>query len=72
VRLIQTVRGVGLRASHHVTFRSRVITATVPPRPCAVILACFASFLTTRNSLIHSVDGVTPRRGDAERRRSTK
>jgi len=56
VRLIQTVRGGGLRASHHVTFRSRVITATVAAAAIAVILACFASFLTTRNSLIHSVD----------------
>jgi two-component system sensor histidine kinase MprB len=39
-----------------VTFRSRVITATVAAAAIAVILACFASFLTTRNSLIHSVD----------------
>jgi len=70
VRLIQTVRRRGLRASHHVTFRSRVITATVAAAAIAVILACFASFLTTRNSLIHSVDEFTPRRGDAERRRS--
>ena len=38
------------------TFRSRVITATVAAAAIAVILACFASFLTTRNSLIHSVD----------------
>jgi two-component system, OmpR family, sensor histidine kinase MprB len=39
-----------------VTFRSRVITATVAAAAIAVILACFASFVTTRNSLIHSVD----------------
>jgi two-component system sensor histidine kinase MprB len=39
-----------------VTFRSRVIAATVGVAAIAVILACFASFLTTRNSLIHSVD----------------
>jgi two-component system sensor histidine kinase MprB len=39
-----------------VTFRRRVITATVAAAAIAVILACFASFLTTRNSLIHSVD----------------
>jgi two-component system sensor histidine kinase MprB len=39
-----------------VTFRSRVITATVAAAAIAVILACFASFLTTRNSLINSVD----------------
>lgn len=38
------------------TFRSRVITATVASAAIAVILACFASFVTTRNSLIHSVD----------------
>lgn len=38
------------------TFRSRVITATVAAAAIAVVLACFASFLTTRNSLIHSVD----------------
>ncbi len=38
------------------TFRSRVISATVAAAAIAVILACFASFLTTRNSLIHSVD----------------
>lgn len=38
------------------TFRSRVITATVAAAAIAVLLACFASFLTTRNSLIHSVD----------------
>ena len=38
------------------TFRSRVITATVAAAAIAVILACFASFFTTRNTLIHSVD----------------
>lgn len=38
------------------TFRSRVIAATVGVAAIAVILACFASFLTTRNSLIHAVD----------------
>jgi two-component system sensor histidine kinase MprB len=39
-----------------VTFRSRVITAAVAAAAIAVILACFASFLTTRNAIIHSVD----------------
>jgi two-component system sensor histidine kinase MprB len=39
-----------------VTFRSRVITATVAAAAIAVILACFASYFTTRNSLINSVD----------------
>jgi two-component system sensor histidine kinase MprB len=39
-----------------VTFRSRVIAATVGVAAIAVVLACFAAFLTTRNSLIHSVD----------------
>jgi two-component system sensor histidine kinase MprB len=39
-----------------VTFRSRVITATVLAAAIAVILACFASYFTTRNSLINSVD----------------
>lgn len=38
------------------TFRSRVIAATVGVAALAVVLACFAAFLTTRNSLIHSVD----------------
>ncbi len=38
------------------TFRSRVIAATVGVAAIAVVLACFAAFLTTRNSLIHSVD----------------
>jgi two-component system sensor histidine kinase MprB len=39
-----------------VTFRSRVITATVAAAAIAVILACFASYFTTRNSLIQTVD----------------
>jgi len=39
-----------------VTFRSRVITATLAAASIAVILACFASFITTRNALLHSVD----------------
>jgi two-component system, OmpR family, sensor histidine kinase MprB len=39
-----------------VTFRSRVITATVAAAAIAVILACFASYFTTRSSLINSVD----------------
>jgi two-component system sensor histidine kinase MprB len=39
-----------------VTFRSRVIAATVGVAAIAVVLACFSAFLTTRNSLIHSVD----------------
>jgi two-component system sensor histidine kinase MprB len=39
-----------------VTFRTRVITATVAAAAIAVIIACFASYLTTRNSLLHSVD----------------
>jgi two-component system sensor histidine kinase MprB len=39
-----------------VTFRSRVITATVAAAAIAVILACLASFVTTRNSLLHAVD----------------
>lgn len=38
------------------TFRSRVITATVAAAAIAVILACLASFVTTRNALLHSVD----------------
>ena len=38
------------------TFRSRVISATVAAAAIAVILACFASFFTTRNAIIHSVD----------------
>jgi len=39
-----------------VTFRSRVITATLGAAAIAVVLACLASFVTTRNSLLHSVD----------------
>jgi two-component system sensor histidine kinase MprB len=39
-----------------VTFRSRVITATVAAAAIAVILACFASFITARTALLHSVD----------------
>ncbi len=38
------------------TFRTRVIAATVGVAALAVVLACFASFLTTRNALINSVD----------------
>ena len=38
------------------TFRSRVITATLGAAAIAVVLACLASFVTTRNSLLHSVD----------------
>jgi len=33
-----------------VTFRSRVIFATVGVAAFVVIVACFASFLTTRNA----------------------
>jgi two-component system sensor histidine kinase MprB len=39
-----------------VTFRSRVITATVAAAAIAVILAAFASYLTTRNAILNSVD----------------
>jgi two-component system sensor histidine kinase MprB len=39
-----------------VTFRIRVIAATVAAAAIAVILACFASYFTTRNALYHSVD----------------
>jgi two-component system, OmpR family, sensor histidine kinase MprB len=39
-----------------VTFRTRVITATVAAAAIAVILACFASYFTTRTALFHSVD----------------
>jgi two-component system sensor histidine kinase MprB len=39
-----------------VTFRTRVITATVAAAAIAVILACFASYFTTRSLLFHSVD----------------
>lgn len=38
------------------TFRSRVIAATVTAAALAVVLACLASFITTRNALIASVD----------------
>lgn len=38
------------------TFRSRVIFATVGVAAFVVILACFTSFLTTRNALMQSVD----------------
>ncbi len=38
------------------TFRNRVIASTVGVATIAVLLACFASFLTTRNSLLASVD----------------
>ncbi|NNN01568.1 MAG: HAMP domain-containing histidine kinase [Acidimicrobiaceae bacterium] len=38
------------------TFRSRVIGATLGAAAIAVVLACLASFFTTRNSLLHSVD----------------
>jgi two-component system, OmpR family, sensor histidine kinase MprB len=39
-----------------VTFRGRVIAATVAAAALAVVLACFASFFTTRNALLHAVD----------------
>jgi len=39
-----------------VTFRSRVIAATVAAAALAVVLACLASFLTTRSALLHAVD----------------
>jgi two-component system sensor histidine kinase MprB len=39
-----------------VTFRTRVIAATVAAAAIAVILACFASYFTTRSALFHSVD----------------
>jgi two-component system, OmpR family, sensor histidine kinase MprB len=38
------------------TFRSRVIAATVMAAALAVVLASLTSFLTTRNALTHSVD----------------
>ena len=38
------------------TFRSRVIFATVGVAAFVVIVACFVSFLTTRNALMNSVD----------------
>jgi two-component system, OmpR family, sensor histidine kinase MprB len=39
-----------------VTFRTRVITATVAAAAIAVIIACFASYFTTRSALFNSVD----------------
>jgi two-component system sensor histidine kinase MprB len=39
-----------------VTFRSRVIAATVAAAAIAVIIACFASYFTTRSALFNSVD----------------
>jgi two-component system sensor histidine kinase MprB len=39
-----------------VTFRLRVITATIAAAAIAVIIACFASYFTTRTALLHSVD----------------
>lgn len=38
------------------TFRSRVIAATVIAAALAVVLASLTSFLTTSNALTHSVD----------------
>ncbi|MDE3083165.1 MAG: HAMP domain-containing histidine kinase [Acidobacteriota bacterium] len=38
------------------TFRARVIGATVGVAAVAVVLACLASFLTTRNAILRSVD----------------
>ncbi len=38
------------------TFRSRVIAATVAAAALAVVLACLASFVSTRSALMHSVD----------------
>ena len=38
------------------TFRSRVIAATVGVAAFAVVLACLASFVTTRSALLRSVD----------------
>lgn len=38
------------------TFRSRVITATVAAAAITVVLACLSSFVTSRNALLHSVD----------------
>jgi len=46
----------GIRAAHCMTFRSRVIAATVIAAALAVVLASLASFLTSRNALTHSVD----------------
>jgi two-component system sensor histidine kinase MprB len=39
-----------------VTFRARVIGATVGVAAVAVVIACLASFLTTRNAILRSVD----------------
>jgi two-component system sensor histidine kinase MprB len=39
-----------------VTFRARVIAACVGVAAFAVVLACLASFLTTRNALLRAVD----------------
>jgi two-component system sensor histidine kinase MprB len=39
-----------------VTFRIRVITATIAAAAIAVIIACFASYFTTRTAVLHSVD----------------
>jgi two-component system sensor histidine kinase MprB len=39
-----------------VTFRTRVIAATVAAAAIAVIIACFASYFTTRSALFNSVD----------------
>jgi two-component system sensor histidine kinase MprB len=39
-----------------VTFRSRVIAATVGVAALAVVLACVASFIATRSALLRSVD----------------
>ena len=38
------------------TFRSRVIAATVGVAALAVVLACLAAYLTTRSALLHAVD----------------
>ncbi len=38
------------------TFRSRVIAATVGVAAVAVVVACLASFFATRHALLHSVD----------------
>jgi two-component system sensor histidine kinase MprB len=39
-----------------VTFRTRVIAATVAAAAIAVVIACFASYFTTRSALFNSVD----------------
>ncbi|MGB8179607.1 MAG: HAMP domain-containing sensor histidine kinase [Acidimicrobiales bacterium] len=38
------------------TFRTRVIAATVAAAAIAVVIACFASYFTTRSALFNSVD----------------